>query len=125
VDRKDSKNLLSSFFIFLKNKFDFTSYNLINSFPSFFSTSHLIFNNKRKIRTKSFIYDLGEFLIRNSKNYDYVFIIYQGYLNYFFDVDVIFPIAGPYELDMLYLNIEGRLRLMKQVIQSNTLLYSN
>jgi hypothetical protein len=26
---------------------------------------------------------------------------------------------------MLYLNIEGRLRLMKQIIQSNTLLYSN
>jgi len=28
-------------------------------------------------------------------------------------------------LDMIYLNIEGRFRLMKQIIQSNTLLYSN
>lgn len=125
MDRKDSKNLLSSFFIFLKNKFDYTSYNLINSFPSFFSTSHLIFNNKRKIRTKSFIYDLGEFIIRNNRIYDYVFIVYQGYLNNLFDVDIVLPIAGPYELDMLYLNIEGRFRLMKQTIKSNILLYSN
>jgi hypothetical protein len=125
VERRDSKNLLSSFFIFLKNKFDFRSYNLISSFPSFFSTSHLIYNNKRKIRTKSFIYDLGEFIIRNTKNYDYVFIVYQGYFNNLFDVDIVFPIAGPYELDMLYLNIEGRFRLMKQIIQTNTILYSN
>jgi hypothetical protein len=125
VERKDSKNLLSSFLIFLKNKLDFYSYNLVSSFPSFFSTSYLIYNNKRKVRIKSFIYDLGEFIIKNSKKFEYTFIVYQGFLNNLFDVDVVLPIAGPYELDMLYMNIEGRFRYMKQIIQSNLSLYSN
>lgn len=98
---------------------------MINNSPSFFSTSSLIYQNKRKVRTKSFIYDLGEFIIREGPKYRYTFIVYQGYLNNLFDVDVVLPISGPYELDMLYLNIEGRLRLMKQIIQSNMISYTN
>jgi hypothetical protein len=125
--RTDSKYLLLSFFYFLKNKFSILTFNLINSFLGFYSISNIIYNIKYKnIKYKGFIYNLmGINNIENNIELDNSFIVYQGFFNNYFNSNVIIPIAAPYEIDSLYLNLEGRYRLMKQVIKSFIGLYSN
>jgi len=53
------------------------------------------------------------------------FIVYQGFLNIYSKNDIILPVAGPYEVDLLYLNLEGRYRKMKQILKSSFSLYAN
>jgi len=39
--------------------------------------------------------------------------------------NLVLPLAAPYEMDMLVLNLEGRYRLIKQNLRSNINLYTN
>jgi len=89
--------------------------------------SNIIFKNCTKNNIyNGFIYNLSDINYINN-NIDFInsIIIYQGFLNIYSKNDVILPISGPYESNLLYLNLEGRYRKMRQVLKSNINLYTN
>ena len=123
--RNDSINLFLSILYFIQNKFKLSCINLINSYMGFYSFSNIIYNKINfNLSFKGFLYNLtGDSLI--NFDIDNSFMVYQGFINNYNNNDIILPIAGPYEVDLLYFNLEGRYRLMKQSIKSFIGLYAN
>ena len=125
INRKDSKSFLSSFIYFLKNKFNFITFNLLNSFLGFYSYSNLIgdiFVNDKNI---GFLYNFSDTYIDKSKN-EY-FFVYQGFIknSIYFDSDLILPSNAIYEFDSIFINMEGRYRFAKTAIKSFVGIYSD
>ena len=127
LGRIDSKSILMSFLVFLKNKFSLSTFSLLYSFFGFYSFTNIIYNiNKNVRRIKGFIYNLtGESLLTTDINYLQSFIINQGFFNNYNNCNIILPSAAPYEMDMLVLNLEGRYKLIKQNIKSHFGLFTN
>lgn len=124
ITREDSKSFLHSFIFFCKNKFNWNSFNCIfNNLGSITYNSVIYENNiiKNNKEFKGFLYNISndnlpfEFINNDS------FILYQGFLksNAFIyqKSDIILPVTGPYEMDSLFINMEGRYRFMKQIIK--------
>lgn len=73
-----------------------------------------------------FIYNLtGDVLKIDKFNLSKSFIINQGFFNNYINCNILLPIAAPYEMDMLVLNLEGYYRFIKQNIKSYIGLYTN
>ena len=125
--RNDSVSLLFCLFKYLNNKFSLYNFNLINSFIGFFSYSNIIYNQNNKLdKYIGFIYNLkGDHINDHIIDINKSFIINQNFLNNYINCNMVLPIAGPYETDNLYLNLEGRYRLMKQNLKIYIGLYSN
>ena len=127
--RNDSKNFVLSFISLFKNKFDWFSYNLISNYLGFFSYSNIIYNKFINIQNnyKGFLYLISAEMnniinIDNEKS----FILYQGFIkNFNINVNLILPVAAPYEMNSLFINLEGYLKNLKQVLNSNFNLYSD
>ena len=126
ISRKDSKSFLSSFVYFLKDKFNFITFNLISSFLGFYSYSNLIgdtFINKKNI---GFLYNFSDKLF-NKEDSDEYFFVYQGFIknSIYFDSDLVLPANAVYEFDSIFINLEGRYRFAKQSIKSFAGIYSD
>lgn len=126
IHRKDSKTFLSSFVYFLKDKFNFITFNLISSFLGFYSYSNLIgdiFINKNNI---GFLYNFSDLSIQQTENDNY-FHVYQGSIknSIYFESDLILPSNAIYEFDSIFINLEGRYRFAKQSIKSFLGIYSD
>jgi hypothetical protein len=123
--RVDSKSFLSSFLYFFKKIFNFIYFNLINSFLGFYSYSNIISYKKfNEIKNIDFLYTISDdfkFDI-NFKN-----LIYQNFIKskLYYKADLILPITGFYEFDSHYINMEGRFRVIKQVIKNSSVNYTN
>jgi hypothetical protein len=127
--RNDSKSFISSFIFFLKNKFNWSSFNFINNYLGFFSYSNILYNKFFNFKNsyKGFLY-----LVSNEINsivnieFDRCFVVYQGFIkNFNIDINLILPVSSPYEMNSLFLNLEGRFKFSKQVLKSDIGLYSD
>ena len=59
-------------------------------------------------------------------NYNDIFVVYQGFVqNYNINIDLILPVTAPYEMDCLFINLEGRFKHLKQILKSDINLYSD
>lgn len=131
IYRNDAKSFLSSFYSFLKNKFTYFSYNVVNSYLGFYSFSSLILNNNILINKKnnSGLY----YLLSNELNVNYDkskknnYMIFQSFIknNLYYIADLIFSTASLYEFDSLYLNLEGKFRYIKQAVTPKDSTYTD
>ena len=123
VSRKDSKSFLTSFVTFLKDKFNFITFNLISSFLGFYSYSNLIGDISINKENIGFLYNFSDIAVENS---DY-FFVYQGFIknSVYFNSDLILPSNAMYELDSIFINLEGRYRFAKQSIKSFSGIYND
>ena len=129
LQRSESKNFILSFISLFKNKFNWFSFNLINNYLGFFSYSNILyskfFNNNNNY--KGFLYLISnEFNDLINIDYKKSFIVYQGFIkNFNINIDLILPVLAPYEMNCLFINLEGRFKYLKQVLKSNINLYSD
>jgi hypothetical protein len=126
INRKDSKSFLCSFIYFLKDKFSFSSFNLINSFLGFYSYSNLLGNISINYKNIGFLYNLSDRNLDNLSNNEH-FTVFQGFIKNrrYFDSDLIFPSNAIYEFDSVFINLEGRYRFAKQSIKSFVGIYND
>src|SRR5690606_31695792 len=118
--RNDSKSFLNSFLFFLKYKFTFCSFNVINSYLGYYSYSNLMIadtykNNNNKV---GFYYLLSSNLTKIVNN---TILIYQSFIknNLYYNANLVFSTTAFYEFDSLFINLEGNYRFIKKVIKSN------
>lgn len=118
--RNDSNSFLNSFLFFLKYKFTFCSFNVINSYLGFYSYSNLMIadsykNNKNLV---GFYYLLSSNLTKIVNN---AILVYQSFIknNLYYNANLVFPTTAFYEFDSLFINLEGNYRFIKKVIKSN------
>lgn len=124
ISRADSKSFVNSFMYFLKNTFNWNSFNLIINNLGSLSYNTFIYDNisiNKSVQFKGFLYNVSNEHLPFTLIKDYTFILYQGFLKsskfLYNRCDVILPVTGPYEMDSLFLNLEGRYRFMKQIIK--------
>jgi hypothetical protein len=123
---------LCSFFYFFKNKFNWSAFNLIINNLGLLSYNVIIYNNinirKKKI-FNGFLYNISNDILPFYFLDKFAFIIYQGFIksntNLFLKADVILPSSAPYEMDNLYINLEGRYRFMKKYIKNFLAIYTD
>jgi hypothetical protein len=52
--------------------------------------------------------------------------VYQGFVrNFNLNVNLILPVTAPYEMDCLFINLEGNFKFLKQILKSDMNLYSD
>lgn len=128
MQRGDLKNFILSF-ISLKNKFNWCSFNFINSYLGFFSFSNILYSkfNNFKNGLKGFLYLVSnEFNDQINLEDDKLFTVYQGFVNSFnINVNIILPSSAPYEVNCLFLNLEGRFKFLKQLLKLDMNLFSD
>ena len=60
---------------------------------------------------------------------NFVFIIYQGFIkgnsDLYLKANIILPSTAPYEMDNLFINLEGRYRFMKKHIKNFISIYTD
>lgn len=86
----------------------------------FFSFANILYNNNNNKIISGFIYNLSNENLFNNIVYNN-FIVTQTFivnLSLYKNSNIILPITGPYEMDSVYINLEGRLKFIKQVIKS-------
>lgn len=129
--REDSLSFLYSFIYFFKKKFSWNAFNLIINNLGLLSFNTIIYNNIthsiKNIRN-GLLYNISnDILSFFLKKYD--FIIYQGFIkgnsNLFLNANIILPSTAPYEMDNLFINLEGRYRLMKKHIKNFSTIYAD
>ena len=132
LNREDSISFIYSFIYFFKKKFNLDVFNLIINNLGVLSYNLIINNNiniKKKKIFNGFLYNISNdvlpfFLLDKS-----TFIVYQGYIkgngNLIFKSDIILPSAAPYEMNNLFINLEGRYRYMKKHIKNLLTIYSD
>lgn len=129
LQRMDSKNFALSFIYFFKSKFNWFSYNLLNSYLGFFSYSNILYNKFINLKNnyKGFLYFISaELNALSNIDYNNTFVLYQGFIkNFNLNINLIFPVAAPYEMNSLFMNLEGRFKNLKQVLNSDINLYSD
>lgn len=127
--REDSISFLYSFIFFFKKKFNWKVFNVIVNNLGTLSYSSVIYNNYN-IKKKLFnglLYNISSEKIPFDYIDKFTFIIYQGFIKNNSDIylnsDIILPSSAPYEMDGLYINLEGRYRIMKKHIKNFLTIY--
>jgi NADH dehydrogenase/NADH:ubiquinone oxidoreductase subunit G len=71
-----------------------------------------------------FNYILGS---EENNNIESEFIVYQGFIKtvLYYKADLILASSSPYESDLVYFNLEGRYRFIKQVIKSSINIFND
>ena len=119
-------------YYFFKNKFNWIIFNLIINNLGFLSYSSVIYNNYNNIKKKlsnGLLYNISSEKIPLDYIDKFTFIIYQGFIKNNSDIysnaDIILPSTAPYEMDGLYINLEGRYRFMKKHIKNFLTIYTD
>jgi predicted molibdopterin-dependent oxidoreductase YjgC len=103
--------------------------NCINSYLGYFSYLNILYKNYYNFKNnfKGFLY-----LISNESNNllninkEKIFIVYQGFIKKFNEnINLILPTAAPYEMDCLFINLEGNYRILKKILKSDLNSYSD
>lgn len=131
LNREDSISFLYSFIYFFKKKFNWSVINIIINNLGLLSFNNIIYNNIQFLKKKIFnglLYNISNdivpfFLDKN------IFIIYQGFIknnsNLYLKADIILPSTAPYEMDSLFINLEGRYRFMKKHVKNFLAVYTD
>jgi NADH dehydrogenase/NADH:ubiquinone oxidoreductase subunit G len=92
----------------------------------------ILYNNLNYIKKKFFkglLYNISNDILLNKYLDNFRFIIYQGFIrnnsNLYKRANVILPNAAPYEMDGLFINLEGRYRFMKKNIKNFVAIYTD
>jgi hypothetical protein len=131
LSREDSISFLCSFINFFKKKFNWNTFNLIINNLGILSFNTVIYTNKNIIKKKinGLIYSISNDLFASSFLNKFTFIIYQGFIkgtsDLFSKANVIIPSTAPYEMDNLFINLEGRYRFMKKHIKNFVVIYTD
>jgi hypothetical protein len=131
LSREDSISFLCSFINFFKKKFNWNTFNLIINNLGILSFNTVIYANKNIIKKKinGLIYSISNDLFASSFLNKLTFIIYQGFIkgtsDLFSKANVIIPSTAPYEMDNLFINLEGRYRFMKKHIKNFVVIYTD
>lgn len=132
LKRKDSFSFLFSFIYFFKNKFNWKAFNLIINNLGVLSYNVIISSNiiiKRKHIFNGLLYNISNDILPFYFLEKFVFIIYQGFIksstNLYLKSDIIIPSTAPYEMDNLFINLEGRYRFMKKSIKNFLVTYTD
>ena len=130
LSREDSTSFLCSFINFFKKKFYWNVFNLIVNNLGTLSFNTIIYNNKNiKKKINGLIYSISNDLFSSSFLNKFTFIIYQGFIkgnsDLFIKADIILPSTAPYEMDNLFINLEGRYRFMKKHIKNFVAIYTD
>jgi NADH-quinone oxidoreductase subunit G len=129
--RVDSKIFIYIFIYLFKYKFNWGSFNLINSFLGFFSFANILYNNISNyiMKFSNFIYNISsKYIDECNFKIQENFIVSQNFLINkicFKYSDLILPSTAPYEMDAIYINLEGFLKYMKQIIKPFFGIYSD
>lgn len=130
--RNDSVSFFYSFINFFKKKFSWKTFNLIINNLGILSYSSIIYNNtitlKRKI-INGLLYNISNDNIPVEYIDKFTFIVYQGFIknnsHIFSHADILLPSTAPYEMDGLFINLEGRYRFMKKYIKNFLTIYTD
>ena len=132
LQREDSISFLNSFFSFFKKKFSWNSFNLIINDLGILSYNLILYNNLNYINRKLFkglLYNISNDILLNKYLNNFLFVIYQGFIrnnaNVYRRANVILPNAAPYEMDGLFINLEGRYRFMKKNVKNFVAIYTD
>lgn len=132
LNRFDSISFFYSFIFFFKNKFNLNILNLIINNLGLISFNTVIYNNielRKKYIFKGLLYSISNDLLPFFFLDKFVFLIYQGFIksnnNIFQKADIILPSTAPYEMDNLFVNLEGRYRFMKKHIKNFIAIYAD
>jgi NADH-quinone oxidoreductase subunit G len=132
LKREDSISFLCSFIYFFRKKFNWSIFNLIINNLGLLSFNILIYNNiniKKKKKFNGFLYNISNDTLPFYFLDKFAFIVYQGFIksniNIFSKSDIILPSAAPYEMDNLFINLEGRYRFMKKHIKNFLVIYTD
>jgi hypothetical protein len=129
LQRSDFKSFVLSFIIFFKNKFSWFSFNFISSNLGHFSYFNVLYSKFYNLKNnyKGFLYLISNEL-NNLVNNDYnkLFVVYQGFVkNFNLNINLILPVTAPYEMDCLFMNLEGNFKFLKKILKSDINLYSD
>jgi NADH-quinone oxidoreductase subunit G len=131
LNRDDSTSFIYSFMVFIKKKFNWNIFNLIINNLGALSYSAVIYNNfifKNKI-INGLLYNISNEKVPLNYINKFTFIIYQGFIKVNTDIytraDIILPSTAPYEMDGLFINLEGRYRFMKKNIKNFLAIYTD
>jgi hypothetical protein len=132
LNREDSISFLYSFTFFFKNKLKLGILNLMINTLGILSFSNIIYNNVQFFKKKIFnglLYSISNDILPFFFLDKFTLIIYQGFIksnsNIFLKTDIILPSTAPYEMDNLYINLEGRYRFMKKHIKNFLAIYAD
>jgi NADH-quinone oxidoreductase subunit G len=132
LNRADSISFLYSFMFFFKKKFNFSLFNLMINTLGVLSFTNIIYNNIQFIRKKKFnglLYNISNDILCFPILNNFTIKIYQGFIksnsNLYLKADVILPSTAPYEMDNLFINLEGRYRFMKKHIKNFLAIYAD
>jgi hypothetical protein len=131
LSREDSISFLCSFINFFKKKFNWNTFNLIINNLGILSFNTVIYTNRNIIKKKinGLIYSISNDLFASSFLNKFTFIIYQGFIkgtsDLFSKANVVIPSTAPYEMDNLFINLEGRYRFMKKHIKNFVVIYTD
>jgi hypothetical protein len=96
------------------------------------SFSNIIYNNMQFIKKKKFnglLYNISNDILCFPILNNFTIKIYQGFIksnsNLYLKTDVILPSTAPYEMDNLFINLEGRYRFMKKHIKNFLAIYAD
>jgi len=132
LSRDDSISFLYSFIYFFKKKFNWNILNLIINNLGVLSYNIIINNNINIIRKKilnGFLYNISNDILPFTFLDKFTFIVYQGFIKnnskVYLKADVILSSSAPYEMDNLFINLEGRYRFMKKHIKNYLAIYAD
>ena len=132
VNREDSISFVYSFIFFFKKKFNWNVFNLIVNNLGLLSYNTIIYNNKYSKKAKQFnglLYNISNDISYFNYINKFAFIIYQGFFKsnnqIYIKADIILPSTAPYEMDGLFLNLEGYYRFMKKHIKNSLAIYTD
>lgn len=132
LGREDSLSFIYSFSNFFKKKFNWSAFNLIINSLGTLSYNSIIYKNidiSKKKKSSGLLYNIAN----DTFSFPYItkfnYIIYQGFIkgnsNIYSKSNIILPSTAPYEMDNLYINLEGRYRFMKKHIKNFVTIYTD
>lgn len=132
INREDSLSFIHCFIFFFKKKFNWNSFNVIINNLGLLSYNTIIYNNIYMKKVKQFnglLYNISNDVSYFTFLNKFAFVIYQGFVKsnsqLYTKADIIIPSTAPYEMDGLFINLEGRYRFMKKHIKNFLAIYSD
>lgn len=133
LNREDSCSFLYSFIFFLKKKFSWNAFNLVINNLGLLSYYTIIYNNliykKKTEQVNGLLYNISNDISYFNFINKFAFVIYQGFFKsntqIYVRADIVLPSTAPYEMDGLFINLEGRYRFMKQHIKNSLAIYAD
>jgi len=132
LNREDSSSYIYSFIFFFKKKFSWNTFNLVINNLGVLSYNTIIYNNLSIKKFKQFsglLYNISNDISYFNFINRFAFIIYQGFFKsntqIYRKADLVLPSTAPYEMDGLFVNLEGRYRFMKKHIKNFLAIYAD